>query len=196
MGQNWVQRRKKKKKAISLQYTSIVQTEPALLETSRNSADSKSQQRSTELIIYEVPLPLFKTKTKTFHFLSWSTEAARRGWLSFLLNAASGACNRSWAMGAPADLCFTNIASWAGPQPWGPAALTDRLMSHIMSFPFTSPAQGFQSDQMHWELKTPGGCSKPVWTNSDIYFTPQNLCARRLCEMWVVNLAVAFAAKK
>lgn len=53
-------KRKKKKKeeeAISLQYTSIVQTEVALLEASRNSADSRSQQRSSELIIYEVPPP-------------------------------------------------------------------------------------------------------------------------------------------
>lgn len=53
--QNRVQRGKK---AISPQYTSIVQTEPTLLEDSRNSADSRSQQRSTELIMYEVSLPV------------------------------------------------------------------------------------------------------------------------------------------
>lgn len=53
--QNRVQRGKK---AISPQYTSIVQTEATLLEDSRNSADSRSQQRSTELIIYEVSLPV------------------------------------------------------------------------------------------------------------------------------------------
>lgn len=114
----------------------------------------------------------------------------------FCLNAVSGVCNRSWATKAPADLWFTTIASWAGHQPRGPAAPTDRLMSYIMSFPSTSLAQGFQSDQMHWELKAPGGCSKPVWTNRDIYFTPQNLCARRCLEKWAVNLVVLFAAKK
>lgn len=53
VGQNGVQRGGGE--AICLQYTSIVPTEAALLETSRNSTANRSQQRSSELIIYEVP---------------------------------------------------------------------------------------------------------------------------------------------
>lgn len=46
----------KQKKAISPPYISTVRTEATLLKDSRNSADSTSLRRSTELIIYGVSL--------------------------------------------------------------------------------------------------------------------------------------------